>query len=49
MAALLPAFPRTEAGMHAVVEEWGADLAHDTRARLGAIAAPTLVVAASTT
>ena len=45
MAALLPAFPHTEAGMHAVVEEWEADLAHDTRARLGAIAAPTLVVA----
>jgi len=45
MAALLPAFPHTEAGMRAVVAQWDADLAHDTSERLGAITAPTLVVA----
>jgi pimeloyl-ACP methyl ester carboxylesterase len=45
MAPLLPAFPCTEAGMRAVVEQWDADLAHDTSRRLGEISAPTLVVA----
>jgi pimeloyl-ACP methyl ester carboxylesterase len=45
MAALSPAFPRTEAGMRSVVEQWDADIAHDTSTRLGEIAAPTLVVA----
>lgn len=45
LAPLLPAFPHTDVGMHAVVEQWDADLAHDARTRLGAISAPTLVVA----
>jgi pimeloyl-ACP methyl ester carboxylesterase len=45
MAALEPLFPATEEQMATVVEQWDADLAHDTLARLGRVTAPTLVVA----
>jgi pimeloyl-ACP methyl ester carboxylesterase len=41
---MLPAFPQTEAQMQATLEQWDADLAHDTLDRLGGITAPTLVV-----
>jgi len=41
---LLPAFPQDEAQMQVTVEQWDADLAHDTLDRLGGITAPTLVV-----
>jgi pimeloyl-ACP methyl ester carboxylesterase len=41
---MLPAFPQTEAQMAVTVEQWDADLAHDTLDRLGDIEAPTLVV-----
>ncbi|WP_346618381.1 alpha/beta fold hydrolase [Blastococcus montanus] len=41
---MLPAFPQTEEQMQVTVEQWDADLAHDTQDRLGDIAAPTLVV-----
>ena len=44
LGAMLPAFPQNEAQMQATVEQWDADLAHDTLDRLGAITAPTLVV-----
>ncbi len=44
MEAMLPAFPQTEEQMQATVEQWDADLLHDTLDELGAIAAPTLVV-----
>ena len=44
MAALLPAFPQDEAQMQVTVEQWDADLAHDTLDRLAGITAPTLVV-----
>lgn len=41
---MLPAFPQTEDQMQVTVEQWDADLAHDTLDRLGGITAPTLVV-----
>lgn len=41
---MLPAFPQNEAQMQVTVEQWDADLAHDTLDRLGGITAPTLVV-----
>ena len=44
MAAMLPAFPQDEAQMQVTVEQWDADLAHDTLDRLGGITAPTLVI-----
>jgi pimeloyl-ACP methyl ester carboxylesterase len=44
LEALLPAFPQTEAQMKATVEQWDADLVHDTVDRLGGITAPTLVI-----
>ena len=42
---LLPLFPSTPAQIATTVEQWDADLAHDTLDRLGDITAPTLVVA----
>jgi len=44
MEAMLPAFPQTEEQMQATVEQWDADLLHDTLDRLGGITAPTLVI-----
>jgi pimeloyl-ACP methyl ester carboxylesterase len=41
---MLPAFPQTEDQMQVTVEQWDADLAHDTLDRLGEITAPTLVI-----
>jgi pimeloyl-ACP methyl ester carboxylesterase len=41
---MLPAFPQDDAQMQVTVEQWDADLAHDTLDRLGDITAPTLVV-----
>jgi pimeloyl-ACP methyl ester carboxylesterase len=41
---MLPAFPQNEDQMAVTVEQWDADLAHDTLDRLGDIQAPTLVV-----
>jgi len=41
---MLPAFPQDEAQMQVTVEQWDADLAHDSIDRLGAITAPTVVV-----
>ncbi len=41
---MLPAFPQNEEQMQVTVEQWDADLVHDTLDRLGAISAPTLVV-----
>lgn len=41
---MLPAFPQNEDQMQVTVEQWDADLAHDTLDRLGGITAPTLVV-----
>ena len=45
MGALLPALPDTTEAVDAVIAQWDADLAHNATARLGQIAAPTLVVA----
>lgn len=42
---LLPLFPSTEQQIRTCAEQWDADLAHDTLDRLGAVTAPTLVVA----
>ena len=42
---LLPLFPSTEQQIRTTVEQWDADLTHDTLDRLGAITAPTLVIA----
>jgi len=42
--AMLPAFPQNEEQMQVTVEQWDADLVHDTLDRLGAITVPTLVV-----
>ncbi len=42
--AMLPAFPQDEEQMQVTVEQWDADLVHDTLDRLGGITAPTLVV-----
>jgi pimeloyl-ACP methyl ester carboxylesterase len=44
MEALAPAFPQGDAQMQVTVEQWDADLVHDTADRLGGITAPTLVV-----
>ncbi len=44
LAALLPAFPQDEAQMQVTVEQWDADLVHDTLDRLAKIEAPTLVL-----
>ena len=44
MAAMLPAFPQNEEQMQVTVEQWDADLAHDTLDRLRDITAPTLVL-----
>jgi pimeloyl-ACP methyl ester carboxylesterase len=44
LVPMLPAFPQDEAQMQVTVEQWDADLAHDSIDRLGAITAPTLVV-----
>jgi pimeloyl-ACP methyl ester carboxylesterase len=41
---MLPAFPQNEAQMAVTVEQWDADLVHDTLDRLGGVEAPTLVV-----
>ncbi|MDK3256970.1 alpha/beta fold hydrolase [Blastococcus capsensis] len=41
---MLPAFPQTEDQMQVTVEQRDANLAHDTRDRLGDIATPTLVI-----
>ncbi|MGY1739640.1 MULTISPECIES: alpha/beta fold hydrolase [unclassified Blastococcus] len=41
---MLPAFPQDEDQMQVTVEQWDADLAHDTLDRLGGITAPTLVI-----
>jgi pimeloyl-ACP methyl ester carboxylesterase len=41
---MLPAFPQNEAQMQVTVEQWDADLVHDTLDRLGGITAPTLVL-----
>jgi hypothetical protein len=42
---MLPAFPQSAEQMQVTVEQWDADLALDTIDRIGAITAPTLVVA----
>lgn len=44
VAAMLPAFPQDAAQMQVTVEQWDADVAHDTLDRLSGITAPTLVV-----
>ncbi|MGY1744199.1 alpha/beta fold hydrolase [Blastococcus sp. SYSU D00695] len=44
LGPMLPAFPQDEAQMQVTVEQWDADLAHDSLDRLGGITAPTLVV-----
>ena len=41
---MLPAFPQNDAQMQVTVEQWDADLVHDTLDRLGDITAPTLVI-----
>jgi pimeloyl-ACP methyl ester carboxylesterase len=41
---MLPAFPQTDEQMQVTVEQWDADLVHDTLDRLGDISAPTLVI-----
>ena len=41
---MLPAFPQNDEQMQVTVEQWDADLAHDTLDRLGGITAPTLVI-----
>ncbi len=42
---LLPLFPSNEQQVRTTVEQWDADMAHDTLDRLGGITAPTLVIA----
>jgi pimeloyl-ACP methyl ester carboxylesterase len=42
---MLPLFPSTEAQIAAVVEQWDADMAHDTLDRLHGLTTPTLVIA----
>jgi pimeloyl-ACP methyl ester carboxylesterase len=44
LEALLPAFPQNEAQMQVTVEQWDADLVHDTADRLGGVTAPTIVI-----
>jgi pimeloyl-ACP methyl ester carboxylesterase len=41
---VLPAFPQTEEQMAVTVEQWDANLGHDSLDRLGGVEAPTLVV-----
>ena len=41
---MLPAFPQTDEQMQVTVEQWDADLAHDTTDRLAGMAVPTLVI-----
>ena len=41
---MLPAFPQNDEQMQVTVEQWDADLAHDSLDRLSGITAPTLVV-----
>jgi pimeloyl-ACP methyl ester carboxylesterase len=41
---MLPAFPQDEDQMQVTVEQWDADLVHDSLDRLGGITAPTLVL-----
>jgi pimeloyl-ACP methyl ester carboxylesterase len=41
---MLPAFPQNEDQMQVTVEQWDADLAHDTLDRLRDITAPTVVI-----
>jgi pimeloyl-ACP methyl ester carboxylesterase len=41
----LPLLPQTETQIRTIVDQWHADLEHDTLDRLGQISAPTLVVA----
>jgi pimeloyl-ACP methyl ester carboxylesterase len=41
---MLPAFPQDDDQMQVTVEQWDADLAHDTLDRLGGITVPTLVI-----
>jgi pimeloyl-ACP methyl ester carboxylesterase len=45
LEAMAPLFPQTEEQIRTTAEQWDADLAHDTLDRLGAICAPTLVIA----
>jgi pimeloyl-ACP methyl ester carboxylesterase len=45
MKSLRPLFPSSPEQMRVVVEQFDANLAHNTRGRLGAITAPTLVLA----
>ena len=45
MESLVAFFPSTPEQIAATVEQWDADLAHDTADRLGRITAPTLVIA----
>jgi len=44
LVPMLPAFPQDEEQMQVTVEQWDADLVHDSIDRIGAITAPTLVV-----
>lgn len=44
LGALVPAFPSGDEQMQVTVEQWDADLAHDTLDRLPQITAPTLVI-----
>jgi pimeloyl-ACP methyl ester carboxylesterase len=44
MELTLPFFPQTEAEVRTVVEQWDADLAHNTTDRLPTVTAPTLVI-----
>jgi pimeloyl-ACP methyl ester carboxylesterase len=44
LAPMLPAFPQNEEQMQVTVEQWDADLLHDSLDRLGAITAPTVVI-----
>jgi pimeloyl-ACP methyl ester carboxylesterase len=44
MQQMLPLFPQTESEVRTVVEQWDADLAHNTADRLPSINTPTLVI-----
>ncbi|PJK18251.1 alpha/beta hydrolase [Mycobacterium goodii] len=46
MAQVEPLFPDSTTAMHAVAEQWWADIQHDTRDRLSTVGAPTLVITA---
>ena len=45
MEQMLPLFPQTQQQVSTTLEQWDADVAHDTLDRLHGIAAPTLVIA----